>query len=305
MRVLLLGPGGQVGWELARSMQPHGHVVACDRAMADLSRFESLEAMVELVAPEVIVNAAAYTAVDRAEEDRAQAFAVNAEAPGALARAARRAGALLVHYSTDYVFDGSGSAPRDERAVTSPLNVYGQSKLDGERAVAQAACDSLVLRTSWVYGVHGANFLRTMLRLGAEREQLRVVSDQVGAPTSARLIADSTAQIVRQAQYERAAGCFESEVLHLCASGETSWHGFAEVIFDGWRRRRGAEALKVRDVVAIPTNEYPTPVARPMNSRLDCGRVRERYGVFLPDWRVGVGLVLDEVSDKTVINAVP
>ncbi|MCL4185058.1 MAG: dTDP-4-dehydrorhamnose reductase [Burkholderiaceae bacterium] len=296
MRLLLLGPDGQIGWEVSRSLQPLGHVMACDRSMADLSRPESLEAVVESVAPHVIVNAAAYTAVDRAEKDRAQAIAVNAGAPGALARAARRAGALLVHYSTDYVFDGSGNTPRNERAGTSPLNVYGQSKLDGERAVARAACDWLVLRTSWVYGARGANFLRTMLRLGAEREQLRVVSDQVGAPTSARLIADSTAQIIHQAQHERAAGRFESEVLHLCAGGETSWHGFAQAIFDGWRRRRGAEALKVRDVVAIPTSGYPTPAARPLNSRLDCARVCERYGMFLPDWRVGVELVLDEVS---------
>ncbi|MCZ2099659.1 MAG: dTDP-4-dehydrorhamnose reductase [Anaerolineae bacterium] len=296
MRLLLLGPDGQVGWELARSLQPLGQVVACDRATADLSRPDSLEAVVGSVAPQVIVNAAAYTAVDRAEEDRAQAVAVNAQAPGVLARAARRVGALLVHYSTDYVFDGSGSAARGERAVTSPLNVYGQSKLDGERAVAQAACDWLVLRTSWVYGARGANFLRTMLRLGAEREQLRVVSDQVGAPTSSRLVADATARIVSAAQHERAAGRFESEVLHLCASGETSWHGLAEAIFDGWRRRRGAGALKARDVVAIPTSEYPTPAARPLNSRLDCARVRERYGVFLPDWRVGLELVLDEVA---------
>jgi len=305
MRLLLLGPGGQVGWELLRSLQPLGQVIACDRSMADLARPESLEAVVESVAPHVIVNAAAYTAVDRAEEDRAQAFAVNARGPGALGRAARRRNALLVHYSTDYVFDGSGSTARNELAGTAPLNTYGQSKLGGERAVAQAAGDWLVLRTSWVYGARGANFLRTMLRLGAEHEQLRVVSDQVGAPTSARLIADATARIVGQAQHERGAKRFESQVLHLCAGGETSWHGFAEAIFDGWRRRGGEEALKVRDVVAIPAGDYPTPASRPLNSRLDCTRVRERYGVFLPDWRVGVGMVLDEVSDRSVINAVP
>lgn len=302
MKLLLLGRGGQVGWELWRSLQPLGQVVACDRSMADLSRPESLAALVESVAPQVIVNAAAYTAVDRAEQERDLAFAVNAEAPGALARAAREVGALLLHYSTDYVFAGSGSAPRDERADTGPLNVYGQSKLEGERAVARAGGDWLVLRTSWVYGARGSNFLRTMLRLGAEREQLRVVCDQIGAPTSARLIADATAQIVRQAQADRAPGRFESEVLHLCAGGETSWHGFAQAIFDGWRERYGSEALKVRDVAAIPSSEYPTPAARPLNSRLDCGRVRERYGVCLPDWRVGVGLVVDEMA--TGVSAV-
>lgn len=296
MKLLVLGAQGQVGWELLRSLQPLGEVLAADRRVADLSKPESLGDFIAAAAPDVIVNAAAYTAVDRAEHESDLAFAVNAFAPEAIARAARRIGALFVHYSTDYVFDGVGNAQRDGRAATAPLNTYGRSKLAGERAVAEAGGDWLVLRTSWVYAARGANFMRTMLRLGAEREKLRIVADQIGAPTPARLLADATSHIVSLAQRERIDGRFESEVLHLCSAGETSWHGFAERIFDEWQTLHGKGSLKVRELEAITSREYPTPAERPRNSRLDCSRVRERYGVTLPDWQVGVGLTVGEVA---------
>lgn len=297
-RILLTGASGQVGWELARSLQPLGDVVACDRARADLSQPQTLAALVESVAPQIVVNAAAYTAVDRAEQETALAMTVNGEAPGVLASAARKAGALFVHYSTDYVFDGSGDAPRDERASVAPINAYGRSKLEGERTVAAAGGDWLVLRTSWVYAARGQNFVRTMLRLGAERETLRVVDDQVGAPTSARLIADVTAQLLGGAQLERRRGSFTPAILHLCASGETSWHGFAQAIFDGWRGLDGDGALKVRELAPIPSTAYPTPAARPRNSRLDCARIRDRFGLHLPHWRAGLPLVLEEIGGR-------
>lgn len=298
MKILLTGATGQVGWELARSLQPLGEVVACDRRRADLSAPGSLAALVESVAPQVIVNAAAYTAVDRAEQEPELADTINGAAPVALAAAARRAGALFVHYSTDYVFDGSGDAPRREDAPVAPINAYGRSKLAGEQAIARAGADWLVLRTSWVYASRGSNFVNTMLRLGAERESLKVVADQVGAPTSARLIADATAHVVRQALAERAQGRFAPEVLHLCAAGETSWHGFAQAVFDGWRELAGRDSLKLRELAPISSAEYPTPAARPLNSRLDCSRLRERFGILLPDWREGLRLVLEEIAGQ-------
>ena len=298
MRILLTGASGQIGWELARSMQPLGEVMACDRRRVDLSAPASLAALVESVRPQVIVNAAAYTAVDRAEQESALADTINGEAPGVLAAAARRAGALFVHYSTDYVFDGSGNAPRREDALVAPINAYGRSKLAGERTIAEAGGDWLVLRTSWIYASRGSNFVTTMLRLGAERESLRVVADQVGAPTSARLVSDATAQIVRQALVERAQGRFASEVLHLCAAGETSRHGFAQAIFGGWRELAGDDSLKVRRLTPIPSSEHPAPAARPLNSRLDCSRLARRYGICLPEWRIGLGLVLEELAER-------
>lgn len=298
MKILLLGAGGHLGWELARSLQPLGEVVAVDRTRADLSRPASLHASVDSVAPDVIVNAAAYTAVDRAEEESELAFAINARAPGELAQAARRTGALLVHYSTDYVFDGAGGAPHDECAPTAPLNCYGRSKLAGEQAVAAAGADWLVLRTSWIYAARGRNFLRTILRLAAERERLEVVADQIGAPTSARLVADATAQIVAKAAIERAGGRFSSELLHLCAAGAVSWHAFAQAIVAGWRARAGNDALVVREIVPIASSEYPTAAPRPLDARLDCTRVRERFALHLPDWQEGMKLVLDELATE-------
>ena len=296
MRILVTGRAGQVGWELARSLQPIGEVIALDRAGCDLSRPETLASVVREHRPDAIVNAAAYTAVDQAEREEALATAVNGDSPGVLAEEARRAGALLVHYSTDYVFDGRGSSPWRESDAPAPPNAYGRSKLAGERAIAQAGGDWLVLRTTWVHAARGRNFVKTMLRLGREREELKVVADQVGAPTSARLIADATALALQQALQERRAGSFRPGLYHLCASGETSWHGFAEAIFEGWRAAAPDDPLAVRRVLPIATSDYPTPAARPANSRLDCSAFAGRFGARLPHWRAGLALVLEELA---------
>jgi len=295
-RIVLLGARGQVGWELARSLQALGELVAWNRSEADLSEPLALAERLAALAPDVVISAAAYTAVDRAEQEPGLAMVVNGVAPGVLADAARRASALFVHYSTDYVFDGSGISPRNEHDTASPINAYGRSKLAGEQAVAAAGGDWLILRTSWLYAARGQNFVRTMLRLGSERETLRVVDDQVGAPTSARFLADATALIVRQALAERRSGGFAPELLHLSASGEASWHAFAAAIFEGWRARERNAGLKVRELIPIRSAEYRTPAARPLNSRLDCSRISLRFGLHRPHWRVGLDLVLDELA---------
>ncbi|NMG35079.1 dTDP-4-dehydrorhamnose reductase [Azoarcus sp. TTM-91] len=298
MRLMLTGARGQVGWELARSLMPLGEVLALDRAGCDLSRPETLAARVAELAPDVIVNAAAYTAVDKAETEEALATRINGEAVGELARLARARGALLVHYSTDYVFDGSKPAAYVESDAVAPLNAYGRGKLAGEQAIAASGCDHLVFRTTWVYAARGGNFVRTMLRLGAEREALRVVADQIGAPTWARNIADATAQVVAQAMRERREGRFESGVFNLAGGGETNWCEFARTIFDeasrvlpGWQR-------KVTTVEAIGSGDYPTPARRPLNSRLDQRRLAERFGVTLPDWRAALVRCLEELGER-------
>lgn len=267
MRILLTGRNGQVGWELQRTLAPLGELVAFDRRGLDLADAGQIAARLRETRPEVIVNAAAYTGVDRAESEREAAFAVNAVAPGILAQEAKRAGALLVHYSTDYVFDGTKTTPYVEDDVPNPINVYGASKLAGERAIAASGCRHLILRTSWVYGPRGSNFMLTMLRLARERPELRVVDDQVGAPTSSLAIARATAQLLRP----KAGGLY-----HLSAAGETTWCGFARAIL-----ARAGIATPVR---AIRTEDYPTPAKRPRNSRLDCSRLRADFGVSLAPW---------------------
>jgi dTDP-4-dehydrorhamnose reductase len=244
------------------------------------------------------VNAAAYTAVDQAEQESELAHRINGEAVGVLAEEARRVGALLIHYSTDYVFDGSGSAPWREADATGPLSAYGRSKRAGEAAIAAAGGDWLVLRTSWVFAARGKNFLRTILRLAAEREQLRIVADQVGAPTWARSIADATAQVLAGAARERAQGCFRSGLLHLSASGETSWHGFASAIVAAARSLRPEHPLAVKTIEPIPSEAYPLPAPRPKNSRLDNALLRSRYGLALPDWRIGMLRCLEEIFER-------
>jgi len=267
LRILLTGAGGQVGWELKSTLAALGEVKAFDRAQLDLADTPRLIAAVRAMQPDAIVNAAAYTAVDKAETEREAAFAVNATAPRVLAQEARRAGALLVHYSTDYVFDGGKATPYVEDDPTGPVSVYGESKLAGEQAIAASGCRHLVLRTSWVYGPRGRNFLLTMLRLAKERPELRVVDDQVGAPTSSLEIARATATLLAKG----ALGLY-----HLTATGETSWCGFARAIL----KRVGMAT----PVVAIRTEDYPTPARRPRNSRLDCGRLRADHGVALAPW---------------------
>lgn len=295
MKILLLGKDGQLGWELQRALAPLGELVAAGRRgdgpVADFAQPESLAALVRAVQPDLIVNAAAHTAVDRAEAEPDLARALNADAPGVLAREAVALGATLVHYSTDYVFDGSGHAPRDEDAPTAPLSVYGRTKLAGEQQVQASGCRHLILRTSWVYAARGGNFARTMLRLAAEREELRVIDDQVGAPTGAELIADVTAHAVRRLLHEPAL----SGLYHLAAAGETSWHGYACHVIE-WARERGHPVRVTPEAVRpIPTRDYPTPAARPLNSRLDTRRLRQAFGLHLPPWQSGVERMLDEV----------
>lgn len=298
-RILLLGADGQLGTELRRSLAPLGEVVPatlagtlgdvpCERA--DFGEPASLRSLVERVAPDVVVNAAAHTAVDRAEQERELAYRINAEAPGELARACAARGARFVHYSTDYVFDGRGARPYREDDPTAPLGVYGGSKLAGEEAVRAAGGQSMIFRTAWVYAAHSHNFLRTMLRVGAERDQLRVVADQVGTPTPAALIADVTAHVLQRPP--------RTGTWHLTPTGETSWHGFAEAIFAG-AVERGLLA-RAPEVVAISTADYPTPAERPAYSVLDTTALRRDFEIALPDWREGLERVLDEVAGLKV-----
>ena len=293
MKLLLLGGNGQVGRELRRSLAPLGELVVATReggagdAAADFDAPESLAALVAGSAPDVVVNAAAYTAVDQAETDREAAFRVNAEAPAALARACAGRGALLVHYSTDYVFDGNATRPYREDDRTAPLGVYGESKLAGEAAIRDSGARHAILRTAWVYAAHGRNFLRTMLRLAGERDALRVVADQVGAPTPASWIADATAAMLRQ-------GIEDGGTWHVVADGETSWHGFASAIM----REAVAAGLLARapSVLPIGTADYPTPARRPAYSVLDTARLQRDFGLRPPGWETGLRATLRELA---------
>ena len=294
MKILLTGRNGQVGFELQRALAPLGQVHAVDSGDCNLADADALRALVRQLQPQVIVNPAAYTAVDRAESDQSQAMAVNAVAPGVLGEEAERLGASVIHYSTDYVFDGSKASPYVESDATAPLGTYGRSKLDGETALAQATARHLILRTSWVVGAHGTNFAKTMLRLAAERDELRVVSDQLGAPTSAALIADVTAHLVRQLQ-RPSGGPFPYGLYHATAGGETSWCEYARFVI-GYALRSG-RALRVtpNDVHPISSDQYPTAARRPSNSRLDTTLFRSTFGLELPHWQEGLGHVLQQI----------
>ena len=294
MKILLFGKGGQVGWELQRSLAPLGELVALDHDSRELcgnfSDLAGIAATVRTVSPDVIVNAAAHTAVDKAESEPALARTLNALAPGVLADEAQKLGAWLVHYSTDYVFDGSGDKPWRESDPVGPLSVYGQTKREGELAVARCA-HHLIFRTSWVFAARGANFAKTMLRLARERDTLNVIADQIGAPTGAELLADVTAHALRMVENRpQLAGTY-----HLAAGGETSWHGFACHVLE--RAQNLGQTLKVGPgaVNVITSAEYPTMARRPLNSRLDTSRLRETFGLRLPDWKIGVDRMLDEI----------
>ena len=298
MKILLFGKGGQVGWELQRSLAPLGELVAVGSHSDDYcGHFENLDGIaqtVRTIAPNVIVNAAAYTAVDKAESEAELAHTVNALACGVLAREAKQSNACLVHYSTDYVFDGSGSQPWLETDSPSPLSVYGATKLAGEQAIISSGCQHLIFRTSWVYAARGANFAKTMLRLGAERDRLTVISDQIGAPTGADLLADVTAHAIRAVQqHPELAGLY-----HLVASGETSWYDYACFVLD-FARLAGVE-IKVTDdaIEAIPSSAFPMAAKRPLNSRLNTDKLCASFNLTLPHWQQGVARMLTEILGK-------
>jgi dTDP-4-dehydrorhamnose reductase len=295
MKILLLGQNGQVGWELQRSLAPLGMVLALDRRSTDfcgdLSQPERLAQTVRSYRPDVIVNAAAHTAVDQAESEPERARTVNALAPAALAQAAAQVGAWLVHYSTDYVFNGAGDRPWQEADATGPLSVYGHTKLEGEQAILASGCRHLILRTSWVYAARGGNFAKTMLRLAAERERLTVIDDQWGAPTGADLIADVSAIAIRSAlQQPDLSGLY-----HLVAGGETTWHGYASHVLAQARHLKPDLNLKVNEIAPVPTSAFPTPAQRPRNSRLNTRKLQQAFGVVLPPWQQGVDRLLAEI----------
>lgn len=295
-KILLLGKDGQVGHELQRSLALLGELTSLGRQadgglVADLSQSDALLELVRRLRPDVIVNAAAYTAVDKAESDEAMATQVNAGTPGLLAEEAARLGAWLIHYSTDYVFDGSGEQARDEQAAPAPLSVYGRSKLAGEELIRASGCKHLIFRTSWVHSGHGGNFVRSILKLAAQREQLNVVADQIGAPTGADLLADVTAHALRQAlQQPELAGLY-----HLSAAGHTSWHGFASFIVEQALARGQDLRLRPEAIAAIPSSDYPTPARRPLNSRLDCSKLMRSFDLNLPTWQQGAMRTLQQL----------
>ena len=297
LKILLLGKNGQVGWELQRSLAPLGEVLALDRHSTshcgDLSAPEQLAQTVLAYKPDFIVNAAAHTAVDKAESESELAKVLNTDAPAALAQAAAQVGAWLVHYSTDYVFDGSGSHARQEGEGTGPLSVYGQTKLDGEKAIVASGCKYLIFRTSWVYAARGGNFAKTMLRLAQERDQLTVINDQHGAPTGADLIADVTAHALRRVRNTQSLSF--SGVYHLVASGETTWHGYASHVIAQAKTMKPEVTWLAADVAAVPSSAFPTPAKRPLNSLLCNEKLQQAFGLVLPPWQQGVDRMLAEI----------
>jgi dTDP-4-dehydrorhamnose reductase len=293
MKILLFGMSGQVGWELQRSLAPVGELVALSSASSEmcgnLRDPDGIARTVREVAPDVIVNAAAHTAVDKAESEPDAAAALNSVGPGVLASEAARLGALLVHYSTDYVFDGTGDRPWKESDPTGPLSVYGRTKLDGEIAIQNSGCQHLIFRTSWVFAAKGKNFAKTMLKLAADRDRLTVIADQFGAPTGAELLADVTAHAIRHTlAFPETSGLY-----HLAAGGETTWHGYATFVCD-FARHAGV-ALRATEIAPVPTSAFPTPAARPLNSRMDTSKLRDTFGLRLPDWKDGVARMLVEI----------
>ena len=297
MNILLTGANGQVGFELRRALAVLGQVKGIDVADCDLRDGAAIRRMVEASHPDVIVHPAAYTAVDKAESDRSNADAINAQAPRVLAEEAERVGALMVHFSTDYVFEGEKAGAYTEADIPNPQSVYGATKLAGDHAVLQSCTRHLILRTSWVVGAHGSNFAKTMLRLAAERDTLSVVADQSGAPTSAALLADLTAHLVRQ--WSAAPPSFPYGLYHVTNAGVTNWHQYASYVIE--RARAAGKPVRVAPgaIKAIATSDYPTAARRPRNSLLDTQKLRTTFGLHLPDWQAGLDHILDQIFDQT------
>ena len=299
MKILLLGKNGQVGWELQRSLAPLGEITALDRHSADfcgdLTNLTGLQETIQKLRPDVIVNAAAHTAVDKAESEPELARVINAAAPGILAQEAQKLGAWLVHYSTDYVFDGSGTQAWLETDTPAPLSVYGQTKLEGEQLVTQNSQRHLIFRTSWVYAARGGNFAKTMLRLARERERLTVIDDQWGAPTGAELIADVTTHAIRQVVQSVPGRCNNVGIYNLAASGEATWNSYAKHVLNKGREQQPATEWLAKEVAPVATNAFPTPAKRPHNSRLNTGKLQNTFGLLLPPWQQGVDRMLTEI----------
>ena len=294
MKFLLTGKNGQVGFELQRALAPLGEVGAVDRSACDLADPDAIRALIAGLRPDVIVNPAAYTAVDRAESDETAAHAINAIAPGVIGEAARAIGAVVVHYSTDYVFDGTGEGAYRESDTPNPQSVYGRTKLAGEQALQASGADHLIFRTSWVFGAHGGNFAKTMLRLASERDVLKVVADQYGAPTPAALLADATAQVLGRLQREGRNG-FPFGLYHLVADGVTTWHAYAQAVVSAAAAAGKPLKIAAADIEAIPTSAYPVPAPRPANSRLNTDQFRQAFGLRLPPWEEGLAHVLQQI----------
>jgi len=298
MKILLFGKNGQVGWELQRSLSPLGEVVALgtdsQHLCGDFTDLDGIAQTVRTVAPDVIVNAAAYTAVDKAESEPDLSRTINALAPGLLAQEAKNSGAWLIHYSTDYVFDGSGDQPWRETDPVAPLSVYGKTKLEGEQAIRATGCRHLIFRTSWVYAARGGNFAKTMLRLAGERDQLTVINDQIGAPTGADLLADVAAHAIRAAlRHPEVSG-----VYHLAANGQTSWHDYARYVIEFARQAGITIKVAPEAIQPVPTSAFPLPAPRPKNSRLDTGKLQNTFGLNLPHWQSGMTRMLTEILEK-------
>lgn len=289
MKILLTGKNGQVGWELQRTLAPLGEVIAVNRQALDLANPDAIRALIRQVKPALIVNPAAHTAVDKAESEPELAMAVNGIAPGIMAEEAKRLGAAMIHYSTDYVFDGGKTTPYTEKDMPNPGNVYGKTKLAGEQAIQAVGIPHLILRTSWVYGTRGRNFLLTILRLAQERDELKIVDDQVGAPTSSRMIAEATAQILAQTRGNLGGA---SGLYHLTAAGQTSWYGFAAAILESQARATGVVGARL---TPIPTSDYPLPAPRPMYSLMANDKLQRAFGVAIPAWQDGLNLCMEEM----------
>lgn len=306
MKILLLGANGQVGWELQRSLAPLGLLKACDRQSANLEDFDQLQTTLREFSPDIIVNAAAYTAVDQAESETEKAHRINAEAVSLIADQAKRLNAWLIHYSTDYVFDGLKSGAYKETDPPNPQSIYGVSKLQGEKAILESGCRYLIFRTSWVYARRGSNFAKTMLRLAKERDQLSVVADQIGAPTSAELIADITSLCLYGLAHDNAFNSLEfteskfalhaSGIYHLTPDGSTSWHGFARYLVSEAQTLGMELKTTPENIQAISTAEYPTPAKRPANSRLNTQKLSDTFGLYLPPWQTSAKRLVAELS---------